>query len=313
MQNQSPFCWIFPAVTSHILKTARFAVSRCKFVSNRLTLIARTCRSIVPLKRFSIFVCALMLVRSAAADVSVTQGTNFGVDVFPGDGRVAMDLLGNIWILPARGGQARMMTDGLLPARQPRWSPDGTKILYQVSSPDAASLWLLDVESSSPSRIGDESFFDQHASWHPEGERIVYSSHRDNTGFDIWETDLPTGLSWKISSHPDDEIEPVWSKDGRHLAYIRKSDDRYALVLRRHGEVEVDLLVSDQPLSSPSWRPDGSLLTILRHDGDVLSLNIVILANPPLVRQLAVGEDFFASPVSWQNRQQLLYTADGFI
>ena len=278
-----------------------------------MRVMSRICRWIVPLKRFPVFLCALMLIRSAAADVIVTQGTDFGVDVFPGDGRVAMDLLGNIWVLPASGGQARMMTDGLLPARQPRWSPDGSKILYQASAPDAASLWLLDVESSSPSRIGSESFFDQHASWHPDGERIVYSSQRGNTGFDIWETDLPTGLSWRISSHPGDEIEPVWSKNGRHLAYIRKSDDRYALVLRRHGAAEIDLLVSDQPLSSPSWRPDGSLLTILRHDGDELSLNIVILSNPPLVRQFAAGEDFFASPVSWLNRQQMLYTADGFI
>jgi hypothetical protein len=224
-----------------------------------------------------------------------------------------MDLLGNIWVLPARGGQAQIITDGLLPARQPRWSPDGSKILYQTSSPDAASLWLLDVESSTASRIGSESFFDQHASWHPDGERIVFSSQRGDTGFDIWETDLPTGLRWRLSSHPGDEIEPVWSKNGRNLAYIRRNDDRYTLVLRRHGQAEIDVLVSEQPLSSPSWRPDGSLLTILKQDGGELSINMVILSEPPLVREFAAGEDFFVSPVSWLNRQQLLYTADGVI
>ena len=267
----------------------------------------------MPPRLLPVFACALLLIRSVCADVIVTQGTNIGADVFPGDGRVAMDLLGNIWILPARGGQAQSMTDGLLPARQPRWSPDGSKILYQSSSPDAASLWILDVETSATTRIGNESIFDQHASWHPDGQRIVFSSQRGDSGFDIWETDLPTGLSWRLSSHPGDEIGPVWSKDGRHLAYVSINDGQYTLVLRRHGQAEVDLLVSDQPLSSPSWRPDGSLLTILKQDGNELSLNIVILSDPPLVRQFVAGEDFFASPVSWLNRHQMLYTADGVI
>ena len=251
--------------------------------------------------------------RTAFADVTVTQGRNFAVDVYPDDGRIAMDLLGNIWVLPATGGQARIMTDGVTPARQPRWSPDGTRILYQMHSPDTSSLWLLDVATSATTGIGSESFFDQHAAWHPGGERIIFSSQRGSSGFDIWETDLPTGLSWRVSNHPGDELEPVWSSNGRHLAYISKNDDRYALVLRRHGESEVELLVSDQPLLSPSWRPDGSLLTILVQDGDQLSLNMVILSDPVIVRRFVDDEDLFAAPVSWQDRQYLLYTADGLI
>jgi imidazolonepropionase-like amidohydrolase len=205
------------------------------------------------------------------------------------------------------------MTDSLTPARQPRWSPDGSTILYQASSTNTASLWLLDVESSTAVSIGSESFFNQHASWHPDGERIVYSSQRADSGFDIWETDLPTGLSWRVSNHPGDEIEPVWSRNGKHLAYIRKYDDRYALILRRHGQPEMELTVSDQPLSSLSWRPDGSLLTFLRQDDDKLSVYMAILSDPPLVRQFIAGEDFFTSPVSWRNRRQMLYTADGII
>jgi hypothetical protein len=257
--------------------------------------------------------CTLFLIRTTCADIVVTEGTNFGVDIFPADGRIAMDLLGKIWVLPARGGQAQILTDGLLPARQPRWSPDGSKILYQTNSPDETSLWLVDVESSAASRAGAESFFNQHASWHPDGERIVFSSQRGNSGFDIWETDLPTGLSWRLSSHPGDEIEPVWSRDGRHLAYIRQDDDGYTLVLRRHGRAEVDLLVTDQPLSSPSWRPDGTLLTVLKQDGNELSIYMVILSDPPLLRQFIAGEDFFAAPVAWRNRHEMLYTADGVI
>ena len=278
-----------------------------------MTVSSVICRWIVVRSRLPFLLCLLTLVRSAGADVIVTEGTNFSADVFPGDGRIAIDLLGSIWLLPNNGGPATLVTDGSLPARQPRWSPDGSQILYQVSSPNDTSLWLLDVESSVTSRIGGESYFDQQASWHPDGERIVFSSQRGDTGFDLWETDLPTGLSWRLSSHPGDETEPVWSRNGRHLAYIRNDDERYALVLRRHGQTEVDPLVSDQRLSSPSWRPDGSLLTILRQDGGELSLDIVILSDPVLVRTFIGGEDFFESPVSWQDRHQMLYTADGVI
>jgi len=267
----------------------------------------------VRVNRYPAFCCVLLLIRSAFADVIVTEETNLTADIFPADGRIALNLKGKIWLLPATGGQAQRLTDGPLPARQPRWSPDGKNILYQVRSAETASLWLLDLSTSTPSRIGDDRFFDQDASWHPEGERIVYSSERDDTGLDLWETDLPTGLSWRISSHVGDETEPVWSNNGRHLAYVKKDSNGYTLVLRRHGEPEIDLLVSDQPLSSPAWRPDGSLLTILRQAGELKSLDIVILSSPPLIRQYAAGEDFVASPVSWRNRQQMLYTAGGQI
>ncbi len=243
----------------------------------------------------------------------LSQGTNLAADVSAFDGRLAIDLLGSIWIVPADGGQAKILSDNLLPAGRPRWSPDGGQILYQTQSAGKSKIWAIDLDGAKSSKISGAMYFDQHPEWHPDGERIVFSSARGTSGFDIWETDLPTGLSWRISNDPGDETEPVWSADGRHLAYIRRYDNHWSLVLRRHGQPANEIVVSAEPLSAPSWRPDGSVLTFLRQTGSDLFIEIAILSDPPLIRHFASGEDFFASPVSWLDRKRLFYTSDGVI
>ncbi len=243
----------------------------------------------------------------------LSQGTNLAADVSVVDGRLAMDLLGGIWIVPADGGQAEIIGDNLLPARRPRWSPDGGRILYQTQSAGRSQLWVVNVDGTKSSRLSNGEFFDQHPDWHPDGERIIFSSARGSGGFDIWESDIHTGLTWRISSHTGDETEPVWSADGRSLVYVRRIGDRWSLILRRHGQPELEIFVSTEPVSAPSWRPDGSLLTFLRQTGNDLRIEMVVLSDPPLIRPFVSGEDFFISPVSWFDRKHFYYTSDGVI
>ena len=247
------------------------------------------------------------------AELVLSEGTNIGADVSQTDGRLTMDLLGSIWIVPADGGRAEILGDNLFPARRPRWSPDGNQILYQTQNAGQSQIWVVKLDDAKSSKLSHGEYFDQHPEWHPSGEKIVFSSARGTSGFDIWETDLPTGLSWRISGHGGDETEPVWSADGRSLAYVWRLDDQWSLMLRRHGQPEHEIVVSTEPLSAPSWRPDGSLLTFIRQTGNDLRIEMAILSEPPLIRPLVSGEDFFISPVSWFDRKQLYYTSDGVI
>jgi dipeptidyl aminopeptidase/acylaminoacyl peptidase len=248
-----------------------------------------------------------------AADEFLTEGRDIAVDVRPSDGRIVVDLAGDIWTLDNGGGEARLLEDGEQTLQRPKWSPDGQSVLFVSRSSAGGTLRIRNLDDESSYPVGDTDVHNQDAAWHPGGERIVYVSDRHGTGLDIWETDLQTGLSWRLTSDPGDELSPAWSGNGRHLAWIRHDDDGYAIMLRLHGEPDREFLASESPISSLSWRPDGSLLTYLLHGPEGTTLEMAILSDPVLVRTIDAGQEFVDAPVAWPDRMNLYYTANGRI
>ena len=248
----------------------------------------------------------------AFGQVTLTEGADISVDVSP-DGRIVMDLMGGLWVVPLRGGNAKPLGAGLLPAERPRWSPNGASIVFEARSEQRSGVYLYDLATHEVRALGVGRYSDRQPDWHPDGERIVFTSQRGDTGLDLWELDVPTGLAWRISDLPGDESEPAWSADGRNLAYISQQDDRWSLMLRRFGERERALVTSRERLSAPSWRPDGSLVTFARHADDGVSMHMVILSEPLLERSLIDDREIVDSPIAWADRQQMLYAADGRI
>ena len=267
--------------------------------------------------RLKIRILALSVITSltplaVSAQTILTEGTNLHADVSTVNGRIAFDLLGSIWIVPTVGGQAQELPNTVLPARSPKWSPNGESLLYQVNTPNGNRLWLHDMQSNTPRPLNSNLNSNQYASWHPDGDRILFSAASPGSGLDLWELDIPTGLRWRITSGTGDETEAAWSANGKHLVYVLHDERGWSLQLRRHGESDRQLLQSSRSLHAPSWRPDGSLITYLRETDDGYSLDMVILSDPPLVRQYSDSKrDYFLSPVSWLDRHRMIFAADG--
>ena len=240
----------------------------------------------------------------AFAQVTVTRGTNFAVDA-AADGRMVFDLLGDLWVVGPDGGEAFPVADQIPPARRPRWSPDGTSIVFEATTTSGPAAWLYDTTTKAARALETTDYSSQQPAWHPGGDRITFVSARKDTGLDLYELDLPTGLTWRLSSLPGDELEPAWSENGRDLVFVHRDADEWRLVLRRRGAADETLVTSNTRLSSPSWRPDGSLITFVRHGDTGLSIDMIILSEPRLVRTLVEDDDLFDTPVAWPERGRL--------
>lgn len=76
------------------------------------------------------------------------EGTWISVDVAPSGKLLAFDLLGDIYTLPIEGGDATLISGGIPYEVQPRFSPDGTRILFTSDRGGADNLWVMSVDGS---------------------------------------------------------------------------------------------------------------------------------------------------------------------
>lgn len=256
---------------------------------------------------------ALLLgVPVAAAQETVTHSPGLSVDVGP-DGRFVIDVAGDLWLVPPGGGQARPLGLASSSARRPRWSPQGDRIAFLAVDEGTQVIRVLDLERGATEDVTPPGRFDLAPAWHPSGERLVYASDHTGHGFDLWETDLATGLHWRLTDRPGDELDAAWSTSGRDLVYVHHDGAQWSLVLRPFGEPEEILVTDTRRIAAPSWRPDGSLIAYFTDSGERVALNIVILSQPRLAREYANSEQYVLAPVSWPDRQHMVFASGGTI
>lgn len=138
----------------------------------------------------------------------------------------------DIFVMPAKGGQAVQWTDEAADDLHPSWSPDGKQIVFsrfgQVSG--RWELWTAGTgtKNTAPAFIGYGMF----PEWCPlagagdEGsERILFQMGRERGSrtFGVWTLDYKDGQTTNLteiaSSSDTALINPTWSPDGRFIVY----------------------------------------------------------------------------------------------
>lgn len=95
----------------------------------------------------------------------------------------------------------------------------------------------------------------------PQGDRVVVAIAESSGGAeDLWIFDLERKVGTRITHTTATEVMPVWSPDGRRIAYATDVDGPPDIVIREAdaGSIETVLVAWDDPLFATDWLPDGS-------------------------------------------------------
>jgi eukaryotic-like serine/threonine-protein kinase len=183
---------------------------------------------------------------------------------------------GNLMAQPMDAGRLRTTGEAVPIAEKvkftpPRWSGNfsfsnnGLLVFQSGSAGQRRQLRWFDLDGKGLGTVGEPAAF-QRVAIAPDGRRAAAGILKATGGFSsIWMYDLARGVASPFTFGNEPTLNPVWSPDGRLVAYDRT--DGSILVKSADGSSEPKTLASGLPnTSSTSWSPDNRLIALRVQD-----------------------------------------------
>jgi formylglycine-generating enzyme required for sulfatase activity len=171
-----------------------------------------------------------------------------------------------IWTMHASGKNPKQLTKDANPDADPRFSPDGKRIMYTSLRGGFPEIWMMNRDGS-----------DQHmickglqGSWSPDGKASLFI--RDNQAY---VRELESGKEKRVTPESWERCGvPAWAPDGKRIAVAsRHLGDIGIFILSLDGK-EPSQLKAQEPSCTPEWSRDGKRMLCQTVQGHIHQINV---------------------------------------
>jgi dipeptidyl aminopeptidase/acylaminoacyl peptidase len=180
------------------------------------------------------------------------------------DGEDEKKAKGQLYVMPADGGEPRRLTDGKESVDSVAWSPDSSRLAFTRRDRDEA-YDEEDDRRRAPRRFTRVFFKLNGVGWIGDRRNHVFVVDRDG------------GNERQLTDGDCENSEPRWSGDGKRIVFTSMRGDRwdvefaealYELDVDANGAEPRRLSQTDESATSASLSPDGSLIAYIHSPED---------------------------------------------
>lgn len=274
--------------------------------------------------------------RGAAVEtiaIRVSEGTRLGFDLSPDGRRLVFDLLGQLWEVPADGGQARPLTNAVRDTAEdldPSFAPDGRRVLFRGERRGRTGMWLLTAGEPGPrqlTQLPDPDGYHGNAAWSPDGKTVAFvrvlrpdsAGGRPRSTIALLDPVTDSTRELQVTGIPTPNLrDPAWEPGGKRIAVVERMVGAprggRMWIVDAGGGAATPLTAATVSALAPAFAPDGHGIAFFAPDSaDLVQVWVLDLrsgqASP---RRLTSHADVSPTRVRWSaDGRELLYSADG--
>ncbi|HEX7241106.1 MAG TPA: hypothetical protein VF263_12610, partial [Longimicrobiaceae bacterium] len=145
--------------------------------------------------------------------------------ISPDGSEIAFASGGDVWTVPARGGEARLLVSHPATEQRPLYSPDGTRLAFVSTRTGGGDVYVLTFATGEVRRVTHDDGLDQLDGWSRDGRWLYFSStSRDVAGMnDLFRVGAEGGTPMQVSADRyTNEFFAAESPDGGALAFTAR-------------------------------------------------------------------------------------------
>jgi TolB protein len=208
------------------------------------------------------------------------------------------------------GANVAYLTDSSSIVIAPRFSPDGSRILFTSYASGFPQIYLMDVASLNTQSLGEQqgtmTFAPRFA---PDGRTVVFSLERGGNS-DIYALDTGSGNLSQLTNAPSIETAPSYSPDGSQIVFESdRSGTQQLYIMGAGGGEPVRVSNGAGRYGTPVWSPRGDLIAFTKQNEG--RFHIGVMRTDGSEERLLTASFLDEGPTWAPNGRVLMFTRQG--